>query len=403
MSRSRWARRAGVMLAALIVAGCASVRDPAPVAAPPPSLLDDALFAAPSTPTGASDLFTLSDAMKAYLRDRIEPAIALKGRQRALVDALYAQNELKLLYDPATTRTASEAFEARAGNCLSLVVMTAAFARELGLSVNYQKVLTDDAIGRDGDLYFAIGHINLKLGRNTTDEHMRLYRTYKQPYEPDWTTIDFLPAKDLGNVRTITIEESTVVAMYLNNRAVESLARGEVVDAYWWVREAVARDPGYLPAVNTLGVVYARHRDAKEAERALRHVLARDPHNVQAMSNLVGVLADTGRIEESQQLAATLVRIDPEPPFSWYFRGMDALRRDDAEAAKAAFAKEVARAPDFHEFHFWLAVAMLKLGETDEARAELEIALASSTSRRDHDVYASKLARLKKAAETHEN
>ena len=96
-----------------------------------------------------------------------------------------------------------------------------------------------------------------------------------------------------------------------------------------------------------------------------------------------------------------LMRLDPEPPFSWYIRGMDAMRSGDFRAAKAAFAREVARAPDFHEFHFWLAYAQLALGETDAARAELELALENSTSRRDHDVYAAKLAKLKGGQSAH--
>lgn len=401
-------RRTLLALVAVFAGGCAmqpappvaSVVPVAPTAPQPPSLLADARFPAPSERIDGSDLFVLSDAMKAYLRDVIEPKVAANGRQRALVDALYNKSELRLAYDSTMTRNAEEAFAARAGNCLSLVIMTAAFAKALDLGVTYQKVMVDDAIGRDGDIYFAIGHVNLTLARHLTDEMGYGFRTGKKRVEPDRMTIDFLPPEDLRSVKTRTIEEDTVVAMYLNNRAVETLAHGDVVDAYWWARAAVTRDPTYLPAVNTLGVVYARHHDAAEAERALRHVLDREPGNTLAMSNLVEVLAESGRTEESRRLAATLARIDPEPPFSWYIRGMEALRRNDFRTAKDAFAREVARAPDFHEFHFWLAISLVGLGEKDAARDELELALENSTTRRDHDVYAAKLAKLTRESQT---
>ncbi len=127
----------------------------------------------------------------------------------------------------------------------------------------------------------------------------------------------------------------------------------------------------------------------------LRYVLERDPRNTQAMSNLVAVLAALGRNDESRQLAATLERIDPEPPFTWFLRGMAALRAGDFASAKDAFEKEVARAPDYHEFHFWLAIALLGLGQGEEARAHVALALENSTTRRDHELYAAKLARLK--------
>jgi Tfp pilus assembly protein PilF len=377
-------------LLSALLAACAN----APVAPrQEPRFANDALFAAPSKRMDAGQVFALSDEMRRYVADQIAARARVKGRPVALIDALYAQSELKLTYDSSMTRNAAEAFASRSGNCLSLVIMTAAFAKELGLGVRYQKVFVDDALGRAGDIYMAIGHVNLTLATNRTDEGIG-FRVGKRPHESEAMTVDFLPQDDLRGMRAQGISEATVVAMYMNNRAVEALARADVDDAYWWAREAVAQDPDYLPGYNTLGVVYQRHGSPREAEPVLRHVLEREPGNVQAMSNLVAVLAALGRGDESQRIAATLKRIDPEPPFAWYLRGMAALREGDLGAAKDAFAKEVARAPDYHEFHFWLAVALLELGEGDDARAHLALAMENSTTRRDHDLYAAKLGRL---------
>ena len=397
-------------MAALLAAGegsAAGTAPPVPDAAPgkpaivaarplPPEfgLLADERFPPPSVRVDAGDIFALDAAMKAYLREQVEPKVAVKGRQHALIGALYTKNELKLTYDSTLTRSASQAFEDRAGNCLSLVIMTAAFAKALDLEVNYNRVLVDEAIGREGDIYLAIGHINLTLGPRTGNTMKSRFQAGTRYIEPERMTVDFLRPEDMRTVRTLPLEEATVVAMYLNNRAVEALALGSVVDAYWWAREAVLNDHDCRPAVNTLGVVYERHRDAAEAERTLRHVLARDAGNTLAMSNLVSVLAETGRIDESRALAAKLVKLDPEPPFSWFLRGREALRAGDLETAKDAFAREVARAPDFHEFHFWLAMAHFGLREDAAAHAELERAVETSTTPRDRDRYASKLAAL---------
>ena len=362
-----------------------------------PRFTHDALFAPPSERVDASQVFALSDEMRRYLAAEILPQSRVKGRQVALIDALYNRSQLKLVYDSSTTRNAAEAFASRSGNCLSLVIMTSAFAKELGLGVRYQKVFVEDAIARDGDIYMAIGHVNLTLETHRTDESIGV-RVGKRPPESEALTVDFLPQEDVRGLRSQAIDESTVVAMYMNNRSVEALSDGRVDDAYWWVREAVAQAPGYLPAFNTLGVVYQRHGDPRDAEPVLRYVLDRDPRNTQAMSNLVAVLAALGRTEESRQLAATLQRIDPEPPFAWFLRGMSALRANDFATAKDAFEKEVARAPDYHEFHFWLAIALLGLGQGEEARAHVALALENSTTRRDHDLYAAKLAKLSRHA-----
>jgi Tfp pilus assembly protein PilF len=272
--------------------------------------------------------------------------------------------------------------------------MTAAFAKSLGLPVTYQKAVIDDVQARTGDIYLSIGHVNLTLGRYKTDEGGVSYRVGKKPPESEWMMIDFLPPNDLRGLRTRAIGEDVVVAMYLNNRAVEALARDEVDNAYWWAREAIVQSPSFLAAYNTLAVVYRHHGNAREAEPVLRFVLEREPANAVAMSNLVVVLADLGRNEESQRLAATLRQIDPEPPFMHFNRGLAAMRAGDARSAKEAFAKEVARAPDYHEFHFWLAVAHAALGESDAARRQLTLAIKTSTTRREHDLYAAKLDRL---------
>jgi tetratricopeptide (TPR) repeat protein len=73
------------------------------------------------------------------------------------------------------------------------------------------------------------------------------------------------------------------------------------------------------------------------------------------------------------------------------------MSHGDYEGARQLFLKELAREPDYHEFHFWLAQAELRLGDYADARAHLAIAMANSTRRTDHDLYAAKLDRLSAA------
>ena len=377
-------------LSVVVLASCAALPD-APRDA---RYFRDANFAAPSEPIRTSDVFALSPAMQTYLDAEIVPRAKLRGRQLALVDALYKSGELKLEYDSALTRNAAQAFNARSGNCLSLVIMTAAFAKALDLPVEYQKVFVDDAWSRSGDIYLAIGHVNLTLGHRKTDDGGTSFRVGKKPPESDGLMIDFLPPEDMRRVQTRPLTEDIVVAMYMNNRAVEALARGKTDDAYWFAREAVAQSPQFLIAYNTLGAVYRKHGDLADAETVLRYVLAREPTNTQAMGNLVTVLAESGKLDESERLAASLAKLEPEPPFAFFNRGLAALRAGDLHAAKKSFEREIARDGDYHEFHFWLAVTLMGLGESDAAKQHLAVAMKNSTSRQDHDLYAAKLDRL---------
>ena len=183
--------------------------------------------------------------------------------------------------------------------------------------------------------------------------------------------------------------------MFLNNRSAEALVAGRVNDAYWWARAAIGRDPKFVSAYNTLGVVYQRHGDLAEAERALAAGLERDPRNTHVMSNLVPVLGAMGRRAEAAALAHRLEELDPHPPFSYFTLGMNALRERNFTQARDLFAKEVDRAPYYHEFHFWLAQSYLALGQIDQAKKHLGLALEYSDTGRERALYAAKLARIK--------
>ena len=360
----------------------------APVAPPPAQLFSDHLFAAPSERIRAEDVFALSEEMKSYIENEMAGPLMNKGLHKGLLDALYAKNQLRLEYDAATTRNASQAFASRSGNCLSLVIMTAAFAKALDLSVTYQAAVIEPMWSRAGGMHFLSGHVNLTLGGRSTG-----IRTIYDAGES--LTVDFLPPQELRGLRTWVLGEETIVAMYMNNRAAESLVRGRVDDAYWWARAAVVQDPSFSSAYNTLGVVYLRHGDWQEAERVLSNILEREPGNAQAISNLALALDKLGRAAESDALHRRLAQIDPYPPFHFFDRGLAAMRLGDFSAARDLFAREVDRDPYYHEFHFWLGLANLNLGNVAEARRHLALAVENSTTRGDRDFYAAKLERMR--------
>jgi len=373
----------GVLAAVLLaggLAGCASV----PTTAPAASLFRDDLFAPASEPIEAQSVFALTPEMRRYLDEHIKPRAFRSGSRTALIDALYERGELKLTYDTEKTRTAAQAFEARSGNCLSLVIMTAAFAKQMHMQVQYQSVLVDDTWSRSGDLMFANGHVNLVLG-------LRSFDTQFGSHDADLLVVDFLPTAEARRARARSISEETVVAMFMNNRAAEALAQGRLDDAYWWARSAIAHTPTFMAAYNTLGVIYRRHGNVEQALRVLDYAHGVEPANTLVMSNLIQVLGDLGQTARAQELAATLARIEPEPPFHYFDLGLAAMREGNYFTAREYFAKEVARAAYYHEFHFWLALADYRLGHLNQARQHLSVAMENSTTRAEHDLYAAKL------------
>ena len=372
-------------LLGLVLAGCASTRHPPA----PASLFADQAFGAPSQPITTDQLVALTPAMRAYMHSaRFKKRLEDKGKIHGLLEALYEKGELKLEYDSTMTRTAAQTFDARAGNCLSLVIMTAAFAKELGMVVRFQSVDVDETWSRSASLYLVSTHVNLALGRRTVSDLLHIG-------EPDQlTTIDFLPPPEAARFSTRPLTEQDIVSLYMNNRAAESLVMGQVDDAYWWARAAVSQPDAPVVAFNTLGVVYQQHGDMELSERVYRAALERDPASLVVMQNLVPVLKANGKAAESVALAARIARLDPHPPFQYFDDGMRAFRGGDFAKAKELFAREVERAPYNDEFHFWLAVACLRLGEPQLAREQLTLAMQSSTRPDSRERYAAKLVHL---------
>jgi Tfp pilus assembly protein PilF len=247
--------------------------------------------------------------------------------------------------------------------------------------------MTEETWSRQAGMYVSSGHVNVTLGRS-----LGWPRGYDSA---PLLTIDFLPPAQAQTLRTRPLAERTVLAMFMNNRAAEAIAQDDLDLAYAWARAAIKQDPGFLSAYNTLAVVYLRHGQAQAAEFSLRRLLGRMPTHTPALNNLVLALRAQGRLVEAEATASALHRREGVAPFEFFNLGMAALHAGDAMTARRWFQKELARDPDYHEFHFALARAELKLGHAEAAQHELELALANSPRRATMDLYSAKLAHLR--------
>lgn len=368
------------ILPLLLLSACTS----APVVAVNPQLFHDELFAPASEPINTDQIFKVDTAIRQFVAHEITTQLKTHSHQRALFNALYNKAQLRLEYDSSLTRNASEAFAARSGNCLSLVIMTAAIAKEMGVQIQYQKVISKDDWSRSGNLYFSSGHVNIVIGQKRFDQKNHLDQNYQM-------TIDFLPPEDTAGQRTIELEENTIVAMYLNNRAAEAMVRNNYGQAYWFAKAAIHADLQFAPAYNTLGVIYMHNQQNAFAHAALTSAMLLEPQSTVTMSNMVQTLTALGLVNEANALNQKLLDQQPYPPFYFFHQGLAAMNQKDYAKAKNLFQRELKRAPDYHEFHFWLGVAHYQLGEMLAAQQELTLAKQNSTNQKDFALYSAKL------------
>lgn len=370
-----------LLLALLALAGCQST----PVALRADSgYFDDALFKPRAQPIDAQAAIAVSPDMLAYLDDTVRVQARAMPANRALLEALYSKDALQLEYDSSYTRTAAEAFEAKSGNCLSLVLMTSAFAKALGVPVRYQSVFTAENVSRDRDMIYISDHVNLVLGGSG-----RAGETAGEPM-----VVDFLRPVNAGDMRAREISQAAILSMYMNNRAVEELAEDDLNDAYWWAKAAIESDHTQLAAYNTLGLIYEHRGQPLLARRALRHVLDLEADNRAALANLSRVERQLGEEAEAIRLESRLREIQPIPPFHYFDLGISAMKQRDYATAKSYFVREVNRAAYYHEFHFWLAQAYIGLNEPGKARKHLDIAIENATTPEERALYGESLKSL---------
>jgi len=361
---------------------------------PTPQLADatlwqDAAFSPPQQPVDVSQLFTLSDEMQRYLRVELGPRLQSEGRLRGLYRALQASQQLKLDYDARITRTAAEAFEARSGNCLSLVILSAAMARSLGLNVHFQQVQVEASWSLAGDVLVVNDHVNLVLGQRaqgsvwTDDSGMSL-------------VVDFLPHELMQGQPSRTITEATIVTMFMNNRAVEHLLSGATDDAYAWAQAALRRDPNFTPALNTLGVIYQRKGLLGPAEQAWQMALRQQADSPGVLGNLAAVQRARGLTDEAARSEARLARLQREAPWGEFRRAQAALQSGDAGTARALLERLLKRDATQRDVHVWLAQAYLQLKQPEQASRHLALAVQHSPTH-EQGLYAGKLARLQAA------
>lgn len=348
-------------LALSLLAACAS----APWSGPAPSVSDQTLLAgevfsdaAIETIPTAEDVFGLSPDMVAFL----EANVGGKTDERtfvALINAMETFGIRQLVYDNET-RTASQTFEERLGNCLSFTNMFLVMARQVGLRAKFQEVSISPEWIKQGEMQVLRRHVNV---------HVRLTGKGKSMDRMGDRVVDLDDeGGPLATVETI-ISDGRALAHFYNNWAVDSLETGDLDLAFAYARKAIVDgDAEFSPAWGLIGVLYRRADRLDLAEAAQLRALQAEPSDTVAMSNLQRLYASQGRDELADYYQSQVMGHRLKNPYFRLELAREAYEEEDYRTAVGHLRKAVSMKDDESEFYFLLRDSYYQLGDILKAR-----------------------------------
>jgi tetratricopeptide (TPR) repeat protein len=318
----------------------------------------------------------VSEEMRQFLNSNIDRNTDSLQQLNTLVRLVFQQNALNFTYVPET-RTASETFGKRGGNCVSFTFLFLAMARELGLDARYREVDIVPIWSRVGNIVSMSGHANavVYVGR--------------QGY-----IVDLFPRLNPLQLGGRVVSDQRAVAHFLSNRAVDHLAQGRSQTAILYFQKALESDPTAAFAWANLGVAQSVAGNLKEAEGNYLRAIKENPSELVAMSNLAGLYERLGREHDAQAYEAKVRKFKLRNPYYHFSLGLQAFDSGEYRGALEHLKTALKLKPSEHNFYLAMAKAYVQLGEMDKASANLKLALKTAPDEASKTRYSEKLSYL---------
>lgn len=259
---------------------------------------------------------SLTEEMKQWLRDNVEPSPSPKETIEQLLRAMTEPDGLGMVFAPGYTATAAEAFQSKRANCLAFTHLMVGMSRELGIATYYVNYELVERFRRSGDLIVVSGHVSAGYGSGA-----------------EGYLLEFGDLVNLERSQARPITDLNALARYYANRAAELLEDGQVEDALGWAETATRLEPALAEGWGNLGVALRRSGRLEAAERAYLQATAVDPEYYVAYHNLFALMRIRGESEAAREILKLLDRRDNRNPFIYLELGDQSLASERLEEA----------------------------------------------------------------------
>ncbi|WP_371194182.1 transglutaminase domain-containing protein [Glaciecola sp. SC05] len=331
-------------------------------------------------------LFTLSDEAKEFVNKATSGKDSEEKQVQSLMRDIFNRSEFDLLYQADANTDANTTFENRAANCLSLTIMTYAMASHAGFNARFQQIDIPEFWTRRSGFALLNGHINLRIVPQYTVSSFSLFRRN--------LIIDFDPQEGAYKFNANEIDKQRIVAMFYNNKAAELILKGQLNHAYAYLRASLRIDPQYEGAMLNLGLVYRQVGEMAFAEQAYLAAITVNENYLTAWENLAALYEKTQRVEQAQQIHASIQKQRVNNPYYHLMLAEEALENEAFKQSIRHFKDAIEIDDSPHQFYFGLAKAYLNLGDLDSTEDYLRLAKRKAGKARISDDYGEKMSML---------
>jgi Flp pilus assembly protein TadD len=305
------------------------------------------------------DVLAVSPAMIEFMDTHV-PKNATRGEKAwTLSHVTIDPYILGFRYEPDLTLPANEAFDRRAGNCLSFAHLLVSMARHLGLKAHYQQVHIRPEWNSESNTLLLSMHVNVVVETGTGE------------YVID---ISGRKTKELDFVTRLNHSEAR--AQHFNNLGVDALLEEDLGEAYSYFRQAIRTDSGLSYLWSNLGVVFNRNGQTSDAIWAYEAAMQKDRFNDTASNNLLVIHEREGNLEAAQALEREVERHQRKNPYHLLARSQQAIDEGRYEDSIRLLNRAIKLKNSEYRLHAQLARSYYLAGDRVAARNSYDQALA---------------------------
>jgi len=263
---------------------------------------------------------------------------------------------------------AEQAMRLNKGNCMTLAVLTTAYAKLLGLEFSYRKVNTLPVFKKQNNLIISSSHVQTIIYDNEFSENDSAFYIRKPGL-----VIDYFP--DSNNSAGKYLNESEFISMYYKNLAGDALVDDDLPSAFKLAKEAYKHNKHNVEAINLLAIIHRRAGDSVGAEAVYKAGLKFEQANLRLLSNYIMLLKTENRFDEAEHYQEKLSQLNDPNPFNWLEQAYIAKRNNKINRAIRYYQKALVKAPYLNQAYLGLYHIYHEKGHYAKARGMLKQAL----------------------------